>query len=69
MPAARPTEAAIARAIRGVEKAGLSVCGVDFLGDGQFRVLVGEPSQPLASPGASEEERAWEEALAAGRSN
>lgn len=61
MPAPKPTEAAVARAIRGVEKAGLIATGVTFQPGGTFTVLVGKAHHDIPSTESEVDE--WERAF------
>ena len=50
------TAAEVKRAVKAVRSAGERVAGVDFLNEGGFRVLVGDPAEiaPPARRGANE---------------
>ena len=61
MPAARPTEAALARAIRAAKREG---CGVVEVREGTIRILVNETEAPLTSP--EPEVSGWDETLGTG---
>ena len=62
MPAAKPTEAAIARAIRAARREG---CGVVSVRNGEIRILVNEAPEPLASP-EPEGDNPWDSTLKTG---
>ena len=51
----------IRRAVRAIESAGKPVAAVDFLQDGGFRVLIGEPSAPTVLSTGSKNE--WDSVL------
>lgn len=55
MPAARPTEAQIARAIRAAQKCGVEVRGIEVAPGGTVRILADAPEAGLAL-GAPEED-------------
>jgi hypothetical protein len=63
MPAARPTEAAIARAIRAAQRAGAGAVEIDR---GVIRILVAPGAHPLPSPPDSDGEAAWDAAFGIG---
>lgn len=60
MPAPKPTEAAVARAVNGVRKAGLEVMGVEFHPGGIFRVLAWQPHHDI--PSTENEVDEWDRA-------
>jgi hypothetical protein len=57
MPAARPSQAAVERAIRAADKLGLRPCAMDLLPDGRVRLLFNEPEAVASSSEAGEERR------------
>lgn len=57
MSAARPSQAAVERAIRAWVKCGQPGRGVEVRPDGSVRVLGGEPESVAASPANGEERR------------
>ncbi len=61
MPAPKPTEAAIARAIRAAKREG---CGVVEVANGAIRILVNEDDETLPSP--KNEGNPWDETLGTG---
>ena len=61
MSAPRPTEAAIARAIRAARREG---CGVVEVANGAIRILVNDDAEPLPSP--ENGENPWDETLGTG---
>ena len=64
MPAARPTEAAIARAIRAAQRTGAGAVEIDRH---VIRILVAPGSAPVPSPANTDDEvAAWDAAFGAG---
>jgi hypothetical protein len=63
MPAARPTEAAIARAVRAAQRTGARAVEIDR---GVIRIVVAPGDQPLPSPDQDDEVAAWDRAFGAG---
>ena len=64
MPAPKPTEAAVARAIKGIEKAGLVPTGVTFQPGGAFTILVGQAHHDI--PSTANEVDEWDRASGMG---
>ena len=64
MPAPKPTEAAVARAVNGILKAGLKPTGVTFQPGGVFTVLVGQPLHDI--PSTENEVDEWDRASGMG---
>jgi len=64
MAAARPTPAAIRRAIEAMRAAGLDVGSVVVQRDGSVRIVASRGDQDIASPPDSEE-AAWDAAMGA----
>lgn len=63
MPAARPTEAAIARAVRAAQRTGAHAVEIER---GVIRILVAPGDAPLRSPDQGDEVAAWDRAFGAG---
>jgi hypothetical protein len=63
MPAARPTEAAIARAVRAAQRTGARAVEIDR---GVIRIVVAPGEPPLPSPDQDDEVAAWDRALGTG---